>query len=335
MERSVFFNKYNICDDSELELLPQQYRDGSRHYYHEKTNYVYSQYIVNSRYDKWYLSAESFVKDLIFQKFHKKEYDEIVEKNRLDLEIHFEKLKKEEDEYRSRFLQPKQIIDKYTVYLDNNMHVVFITKEFLNDVIENKHILISMCRMSENKILHDSRIVCPIYNLELQGIDIKKDTFYDNMILFTPSFDMEYNQNTKNIERHGIIYDLQFTSQLYIKLGGVISRINHNTIIPLLFVAYTTIDFVYIAKTHNGNNIFEPAYGMKFKHIHLTPKMMNELNHISLLTKYGECTNKMDNDDLNSDNMNNNGDMWLFSHNDMLGHIQTNDIFGYIQKIIE
>lgn len=280
MNKKDFFVQHNININDELVELPR-YRDASIHYYHVLSGNVYSQYISKHNYDTWYIAPNSFRRDLIFQHLYPEEHKKNIERKNKETKEYFRKLNEIEMAYKSRFLSPEQILNKYKLHNDEypNLDIISISKEFIKDVIDNKHSWIGLTKTNKynpyNDINQRAEIMCPNIMVELDH-----EKYYDYTIILPSSLIWIYNESSPIRRYDSFIYDFEFKTQLYIRfLHSTIDMIDNNTVIPLITAHCTDIEFLYKVIDENGDEQYVEAYGMTYKSIIISRELENILRY--------------------------------------------------------
>jgi hypothetical protein len=243
MEQQEFFKANGIDNENELVLLDDRFRDGSRHYYHEKTDKIYSRHILRTQNGTWYFaSCMQFLADK-----HKnpEEYRQREEKAREETRKWFEDHRILRENAESKYDKLETIIARHCIGHINNTSVISLKKAFIEDLIKNQKFL----ALTIDDVWL-SAIECEMQNL--------------------PTYDLEYVFTPKtHIREYDIMYDISDDGDLYISLNDVKSKIPKNNAFIIRYSAYTQIEFL-----RKKNDTWEPAYGMKFRALNFDGNLM-------------------------------------------------------------
>lgn len=235
MSQESFFALHSIGSFEELEEIPYRYRDGSIHYYHPKTNQVYSHSFLRGN---WYIAP--FSKDLHLRYCDPEEYKRQQDEQRQRAREENKRLR----EYLAGYLTARELYDRY---LSTDGQTMTINQDFIQDIIDNKldHIQIPI---SNSNISFGPRGVKEFLQSDL----IDKCVPVDKTFIFGENnirlFDICYNFNA-NTE-----YDIYFS------FNDIKYKITDNTIIIPTRMNYVDIKIVTKDSTGEFVPLNEPVY---------------------------------------------------------------------------
>lgn len=206
-----------VYDD--LEEIPFRFRDGSTHFYHPKSDKIYS---FNNFKEIWYNS--SFANEIKFRYLEPEKYKQ---KQKEEQEKYDEEQIKYE-EYVCQFKTTNKLLKEYS----NDKFEILITKNFINDIIKNK--------------LYDV-LINNIMTLDAQYYYYKEHDYKENGLSIQDHMTIIDSAN-HSIRNCDIIYNIKsINNDLKVHLSGDTLKVNQNEDLILLtgtgLTAYSNIEF--------------------------------------------------------------------------------------------
>jgi len=258
-QQDIFFREYGIGSEDELVLLEDRFRDASRHYYHAKTDRVYTRGIFREK--PW-----SFCKEMQFLvEKHKnpEEYQRKLEEGRKKTQEIIEARDKKLQECRDKYLPLADLLQKHS-----SQGFVRLSRSFLDDLIANRHF------MAWGLVNGDDCIPVSAITCEIGEVSIDTDDQSDHKA-YGPNHQRILTKNYP-IRKHDIIYEVQ-GENIFIDLNDLKAKVNSEHIYVIRSMAYTQIRFL-----QQVGDSFQPAEGIKFKALDLD-SVVFKLNFIGYL----------------------------------------------------
>jgi len=212
-----FFSDHGIGSINELEELPWRVRDASVHYFHRKTDTVYSRSFYD---DRWYLA--SYRNNLRRQYLEHEEYKNPPKKNNETFK-----------EYESKFLSDSEVIQKHI--LNSNL---VIDKLFINDLIQN--------RLFTAYKFVDKRMCRVGYARELEFTDSKFKKYLDVQNIF-------YTYPDIDIRSFDFCWNFRAPSEqdIFININGNVTKLEPDDVFTTSRVVNPSSEISLVDK--NGN----------------------------------------------------------------------------------
>lgn len=135
---------------------------------------------------------------------------------------------------------------------------IYVTSNFIKDIIDNKQFVIQIQSQNNNLSNFDHRIKPLCHNI----IDVTKDVYYGDNYLQTPTIPLVYCDDIEHI-LVDFVYECEFVEPVYIRLmDGQIIPIDKNCIV------YTRcVDSFVYRQINDDVTTYKEAYGMTYKSV--------------------------------------------------------------------
>jgi len=271
--QNAFFEEHKIGSIEELVLLDDRFRDGSKHYYHQKTDRVYSQYFLRG-INMWYFKQDY---QYLVKKYKDPEgYREKEEARWKAIQDYLKARNQEIENCKAKYLSLTEIIKKHS-----SGNFILLTRTFLDDLIANRHFM-AWPLIDGKELFSATATEC-----ELAGVTIDQINYHsssegetiqrtgeekeDCKTAHGPAYERSLTENC-GTRRHGIFYDIQTDGKIFIELNGWKTKVESNHIYITCNAAFTYIRFLRQSE-ENSENEWEPANGMKFKSLDLEDRL--------------------------------------------------------------